>query len=61
VRAEFSREQPGILGGFLDAVVKAMSLPEPKLDRTYCMADFVSWGYHMSEALGRSGEEFMVA
>jgi len=61
VRAEFSREQPSILGGFLDVVVKALNMPEPKLDRTYRMADFVSWGYRMAEALGRSGEEFIEA
>ena len=59
IRAEFSRDQPAILGGFLDVVVKALSMPEPKLDRTYRMADFISWGYRMAEALGRLGEEFI--
>lgn len=61
VRAEFSQEQPLILGGFLDAVVKALRMPVPKLDRIFRMADFTSWGYRLAEALGRSGEEFLGA
>jgi hypothetical protein len=61
VRAEFSAYQPSILGGFLDVVVKAVNRPEPQLDRTYRMADFVSWGHRMAEALGRSGTTFLDA
>ena len=49
------------MGGLLDTLVKALNLPEPKLDRTNRMADFLSWGYRIAEALGRSGEEFLQA
>jgi hypothetical protein len=61
IRAEFSDDHASILGGFLDVVVKALSTPEPQLDRTHRMADFVSGGYRIAEALGRSGQEFLDA
>ena len=61
VQAKFRQDLPLILGGFLDTIAKALGIPEPKLDRTYRMADFVSWGYRIAEALGRSGKEFLEA
>jgi hypothetical protein len=61
VRTEFKRQQRAMLGGFLDAVVKALSMPEPKFKRTYRMADFVSWGYRLAEGLGFDGEKFVEA
>ena len=61
VQEKFIRDLPLILGGLLDTIVKVLNIPEPKLDRTYRMADFLSWGYRIAEALGRSGEEFLQA
>jgi len=61
LKAEFSRDAPLVLGGFLDTVVRALNLPEPKLERTFRMADFVSWGYRFAQAFGRPGEEFIAA
>jgi len=58
VQAEFIQDLPVILGGILDSIVKAMNIPEHKLDRASRMADFLSWGYRIAEALGRSGNEF---
>jgi hypothetical protein len=61
IRSAFSREQPAILGGFLETVVRALNVPEPRLKGTYRMADFVSWGYRLAEALGRRGQDFIAA
>lgn len=61
VQMKFEEDRPNILGGFLDTIVKALNLPEPILDRTHRMADFLSWGYRIAEALGRSGQEFLRA
>ena len=61
VQVKFGEDLSNILGGFLDTVVKALNLPDPALDRTHRMADFLSWGYRIAEALGRSGEEFLEA
>ncbi|MCJ7609837.1 hypothetical protein MUP00_09260 [Candidatus Bathyarchaeota archaeon] len=61
IEEKFTQERPLILGGFLDAVVKALNMPEPRLDRTSRMADFQSFGYRMAEALGGSGKEFVAA
>ena len=61
IKAEFSRDAPSILGGFLDTLVKALNLPEPKLQRVSRMADFESWGYRLAQALGKTGEEFIAA
>jgi hypothetical protein len=61
VTAEFKREQSSILGGFLDALVKAISMLEPKLERTFRMADFVSWGFRLAEGLGIGGKKFVEA
>ena len=38
IREEFNPERPMILGGFLDAVMKTLNMPESRL-RTYCMAE----------------------
>jgi hypothetical protein len=61
LQAKFRQDQPLILGGLLDTIVKALNIAEPKLDRTRRMADFLSWGYRIAEALGRSAEEFIQA
>jgi len=56
----FQEDLPQILGGFLDVVVIALKLPEPKLTGFFRMADFVSWGYRLAEALGRdAGNRFL--
>jgi hypothetical protein len=57
----FRREQPLILGGFLDAIVKAFNMPQPTLPRDFRMNDFASWGYRVAEALGKSGQDFLEA
>jgi hypothetical protein len=61
VQEKFRQDLPLILGGLLDTIVKALNMPEPKLDRTYRMADFLSCGYRIAEALGSSGENFLQA
>ena len=60
IRISFEKEKPGILGGMLDTIVRALRMPEPKLDKVFRMADFVSWGYRIAEALGTGlGERFL--
>src|SRR5207247_6396764 len=33
---------------------------KPRLERNYRMADFVSWGFRMAQALAGKGEDFIV-
>jgi hypothetical protein len=61
VQAKFREDLPNVLGGFLDTIVKALMFPEPTLDRTHRMADFLSWGCRIAVALGRSDEKFLLA
>lgn len=57
---EFNREQPGILGGIFDTIVKAMAIyPTIKIDKLPRLADFAKWGYSIAQALGKSGEQFL--
>jgi hypothetical protein len=57
---EFELVKPIILGGFLDAIVKAMNIyPDVKLDKMPRMADFYRWGYAIAEGLDGKGEQFI--
>ncbi len=57
---EFERALPGILGGMMDVLSRAMSIrPTVNLDEAPRMADFAVWGYAIAEALGYGGDEFL--
>jgi hypothetical protein len=59
--AEFDAMKPSILGGFFDAIAKAMAIhPSVKLEKLPRMADFYKWGYAIAEALGGKGEQFIL-
>jgi DNA-directed RNA polymerase subunit RPC12/RpoP len=60
--ADFEKEKAGILGGFLDVLVRAIQLyPTINSDKLFRMADFTRWGCAIAKALGRSEEEFINA
>lgn len=60
LQRDFEESLPGILGGILDTLSKAMAIyPTVKLDRLPRMADFARWGYAIGEALGGKGQEFL--
>ena len=60
--AEFEQQKPGILGGFLDTLVKAIQLyPLVNPPSLFRMADFTHWGCAIAIALGSTEEEFMAA
>lgn len=60
--AEFDKIKPEILGGVFDALSKAMAIyPNVKLRCLPRMADFARWGYAITEALGKSGQDFIRA
>ena len=61
VKTAFAQDHAEILGGFLDALVAALRLPEPKFSRTFRMADFASWGCRFAEPLGLSQADFIEA
>jgi hypothetical protein len=55
----FDDAKPNILGGIFDTLSKAMTrYPHVSLNTLSRMADFSRWGYAITEALGRNGEEF---
>lgn len=59
---DFENDLPLILGGVLDALVKALQIkPSIRLNATPRMADFAVWGCAIAEALGHSKEEFIEA
>jgi len=59
---EFNKVKGDILGGFLDALSKAIKIhPTVKLDQLHRMADFVKWGCAISEALGIDKKKFLAA
>lgn len=59
---EFNKVKGDILGGFLDALSKAIKIhPAVKLDQLHRMADFVKWGCAISEALGVDKKKFLAA
>jgi hypothetical protein len=60
IKNEFKKALPGILGGIFDVLVKAIQIyPTVQLKELHRMADFTRWGYAITEALGRSGKEFL--
>lgn len=60
LQRDFEEALPGILGGVLDTLSKAMAIfPTVKLDKLPRMADFARWGYAIGEALGGKGQEFL--
>lgn len=60
LQRDFEESLPGILGGILDTLSKAMAIyPTVKLDKLPRMADFARWGYAIGEALGGKGQEFL--
>jgi hypothetical protein len=59
---EFEKVRPEILGGILDTLSKAMAIyPTVNLTHLPRMADFVKWGYAISQALGKDGANFLRA
>lgn len=59
---QFLERKAKIFGGFLDTLSKAMEIkPTIKLNNKPRMADFAEWGYAITEALGRKGNEFIKA
>lgn len=59
--SEFEQEKPLILGSIFDTVVKAMLIyPTVNLNKLFRLADFTVWGYAIAQALGESGEEFLL-
>ncbi len=59
---EFEKDRPYILGALFDSVSAAMRIyPTLRLDRLPRMADFARWGYAITEATGKSGEQFLAA
>lgn len=60
--AEFDAALPGILGGVLDTLSKAMRLrPGINLPEAPRMADFAFWSCAIAEAIGYSQQEFLDA
>jgi hypothetical protein len=58
---EFHAARPKIMGGIFDVISKAISARDTiKLKGLPRMADFALWGCAISEALGRTSDEFMV-
>jgi hypothetical protein len=58
----FQAEMPAILGGFLDTMVKAISIkPTVHLPWRSRMVDFVAWGAAIARALGCSEMQFLQA
>ncbi len=58
--SEFDAALPGILGGIMDTLSKAIQIrPTVKLDETPRMADFTIWGYSVAEVLGYGGDRFL--
>ncbi len=58
----FEEARPYILGAALDALSSAMSLKdEVRLERLPRMADFVTWGCAVAQALGFAPEDFLLA
>jgi hypothetical protein len=59
LKAKLAQDQPKILGGILDVLVKALNLyPKIKLQSLYRMADFTLWGRAITEALGLDPQRF---
>ena len=62
INATFEEMKPGMLGAMFDVLGRAMGIYEMvKLDSMPRMADFARWGCAISEALGYTQDDFMVA
>jgi len=60
--AMLEEKAPGILGGILDTLVKALRIyPTIKLPGLFRMADYTKWGCAIAEALGVGRDEFLKA
>jgi len=60
--ATYSAALPGIFGGALNALAKAVEVyPALTFDRLPRMADFAKWGAAIAEGLGHDQQEFMEA
>jgi hypothetical protein len=58
----YENDRGEILGGFLDATVKALNLIDAvKPKKLFRLADFTIWGCALAEALGGTSEEFIKA
>ena len=59
---EFENDLPGILGGILDLLSKAMAIHQTiSIERLPRMADFAVWGSAIAIAMGYTSEDFMEA
>jgi hypothetical protein len=59
----FDKALPSILGGIFDLIAKAMVIHpdvEERLPELPRMADYATWGYAISEAMGGRGSEFLL-
>lgn len=62
--AEYAKVLPSILGGFLDAIVKALNFygtVEATPTKMFRMADFTEWGCAISLGLGETVADFITA
>lgn len=58
----FEQEKPKLLGAIFSIISKALTIKENVvLEERPRMADFALWGYAITEAIGRDGEEFICA
>lgn len=61
-RAEFEKQKPEILGGFLDLLVKTLkAYPTVKPEKLFRMADFTRYGCAVAKALDKPEDEFITA
>ena len=64
LNSDYAKDLPKILGGFLDAAVKALNImgtPEAEPIKKFRLADFTEWGCALSIALGYTKEDFTKA
>ena len=62
IKADFINKAPSILGGFLDAIVKARNIKKTlEIKALNRMADFTLWGAAITEALGIDYNKFLIA
>ena len=59
---EFKKDKPKILGAIFTILSKAMTIyPNVKLNKLGRMADYVRWGYAITQACGIDGDKFLEA
>jgi hypothetical protein len=57
---EFEKAKPTILGGILNTLTKAMAIqPKVEVNQLPRMADFLTWGVAITQALGYKPEDFI--